>query len=220
MSGRESRPARRPPGGGLVVVVLAAIGLFVVGGVVGDLLPSFANPFREETVDRSRPALLKAMTDLREYRAASGHFEVIVDVEKDTRFVPAFIKGERVLFVAVGEVDAAVDFGGLKGDAVEVDGKSVRVTLPPAHFTDPRLDVERSYVYDRDRGIVDRVGSLVGDPGEEREIYTLAQRKLAEGARDNSGLLQRAETNTRRMLTALLISLGFTSVDVRFEDPR
>ena len=102
--------------------MLAAIGLVVVGGWIGGLLPSFVNPFREETVDRSRPALLKAMTDLREYRASSGHFEVIVDVEKDVRFVPSFLKGERVLFVAVGEVDAAVDFTGLKGEAVDVDG--------------------------------------------------------------------------------------------------
>ena len=211
---------RRVPGGGIVVVALAAIGLFVVGGWLGGLLPSFVNPFREETVDRSRPALLKAMTDLREYRAASGHFEVIVDVEKDTRLVPSFIRGERVLFVAVGTVDAAVDFGALKGEAVEVDGKSVTVTLPPAHFTEPRLDVEKSYVYDRDRGLVDRVESLVGEQSAEQEIYALAQDKLAEGARAGSGLLVRAETNTRQMLTALLRSLGFTRVDVRFDDPR
>lgn len=211
---------RRVPGGGIVVVVLAAIGLFVVGGWLGGLLPSFVNPFREETVDRSRPALLKAMTDLREYRAASGHFEVIVDVENDTRLVPSFIRGERVLFVAVGTVDAAVDFTGLAGEAVDVDGKSVTVTLPPAHLTDPRLDVEASYVYDRDRGLVDRIGSLVGEGGTERDVYALAERKLAEAARAGSGLLPRAEANTRRMLTALLRSLGFTSVDVRFSDPR
>jgi len=212
---------RRVPGGGIVVVVLAAIGLFVVGGWLGGLLPSFVNPFREETVDRSRPALLKAMTDLREYRASSGHFEVIVDVEKDTRFVPSFLKGERVLFVAVGSVDAAVDFTGLSGDAVDVDGKSVTVALPPAHLTEPRLDVEASYVYDRDRGLVDRVGSLVGEGQNERDVYALAERKLAEAARGpGSGLLPRAEANTRRMLTAFLRSLGFTSVDVSFADPR
>jgi hypothetical protein len=214
------RERRRPPGGGIVVVVLAAIGLVVVGGWIGGLLPSFANPFREETVDRSRPALLKAMTDLREYRAASGHFEVIVDVEKDVRFVPSFLKGERVLFVAVGEVDAAVDFTGLTGEAVDVDGTSATITLPPAHLTEPRLDVEQSYTYDRDRGIVDRVGSLVGEGGNERDVYALAQGKLAEAARSGSGLLQRAEGNTRRMLTALLRSLGFTDVTVNFVDPR
>ena len=31
--------------------------------------------------------MLKAIQDLEQLRAASGHFEVIVDVEKDTRFV-------------------------------------------------------------------------------------------------------------------------------------
>ena len=201
-------------------MLLAALGLLWVGGWVGGLLPDFGNPFREDRVDRSRPALLKAMTDLREYRAASGHFETIVDVERDRRFVPAFLEGERVLFVAVGDVDAAVDFSGLEEGAVEVDGDSVTVTLPPPYFTEPRLDVEESYVYDRDRGLVDRLGALLGEGGDDQEVYELSQQKLAEAARDNSGLLRRAETNTRRMLEAFLTSLGFTDVDVEFEDPR
>jgi hypothetical protein len=214
-------PRRREFPTGLVVLALLTLGGFWFVGWVSDLLPDFANPFQEETIDRTGPAVLKAVRDLQDYRAASGHFEVIVDVEKDTRFVPDSIKGERVLFVAVGSVDAGIDFSGLEQGAVDVskDRRSVSLLLPPATFRDPDLDLERSYVYDRDRGAIDRIRSLFGDSaGFEPDLYRLADRKLAAAARDGSGLLARAERNTRTMLTGLLRALGFTRIDIRFAD--
>jgi hypothetical protein len=205
----------------LVVVGLVVLGVYLLAGWVGGILPDFANPFEERTVDRSGPALLKSLRDLEEYRAASGHFEVIVDLERDTRFVPSAIKGERVLFVAVGSVDAGVSFAGLDEDAVDVsdDRTSATILLPPARFHEPRLDLGRSYVYDRDRGAIDRIGDLLGDDsGDDRELYRLAERRLAAAARDGSGLLARAEENTREMLASLLRSLGFERVEIRFAD--
>jgi len=212
-------PRRRVPTGLVVLGVVVLFGFLVVGWVK-DLVPDFANPFTTETIDRTGPAVLKSIRDLRAYQAASGHFEVIVDVEQDTRFVPDAIKGERVLFVAVGEVDAAVDFGVLEDGAVDVsdDRLSVAIELPPAQFQEPNLDLDRSYVYDRDRGLVDRLQGLTGDGGDDVEFYRLAEDKLAAAARDGSGLLGRAEANTRAMLISLLRSLGFTRIDIRFAD--
>ncbi|HWL33229.1 MAG TPA: DUF4230 domain-containing protein [Gaiellaceae bacterium] len=213
-------PRRRFPTSLLVLGAVVLTGFLFVGWVK-DLMPGLGNPFGSETVDRSGPAVLKSIENLRDFRAASGHFEVIVDVEQDARFVPAKIKGERVLFVAIGSVDAGVDFTGLEDDAVDVsnDGKGVSLELPPATFREPELDLERSYVYDRDRGAIDRLQSLFGDDvGVERELYPLAEEKLANAARDGSGLLARAERNTRLMLEGLLRSLGFARVEVRFSE--
>lgn len=215
----SSRRDRLPTG----PVALALVLLFtvLVIGWVKDVVPDFANPFSEERVDRTGPAVLKSIRNLRDFRAASGHFEVIVDVEEDARFVPAKIKGERVLFVAVGSVDAGVDFSGLEEGAVEVSGdrKRVSLELPPAAFREPELDLERSYVYDRDRGAIDRLQSLFGEGQSlERDVYPLAEEKLAAAARDGSGLLARAERNTRLMLEGLLRSLGFVRVEVRFSE--
>jgi Protein of unknown function (DUF4230) len=213
-------PRRRVP---TWVVVLGAtvLGLVLLVNWVGGLVPDWGNPFDTETVDRSGPAVLKSLRNLEEYRAASGHFEVIVDVEQDTSFVPSAIKGERVLFVAVGSVDAGVSFANLDDGAVEVsdDRRTATIQLPPAQFHEPRLDVDRSYVYDRDRGAVDRLEDLFGDEtGDDAELYRLAEDKLALAARDGSGLLARAEENTRAMLTSLLRSLGFTRIEIRFAD--
>jgi hypothetical protein len=215
----DKERSRRSFPGGLIVAALALVGVVVAFGWIRDLIPDFGNPFGTETVDRSGPAVLKSIRNLEDFRAASGHFEVIVDVEQDTRFVPAALKGERILFVAIGSVEAGVEFSNLDGDAVDVssDRRSVSLELPPATFREPELDLDRSYVYDRDRGAIDRIQSLLGDdPGSDPELYTLAEEKLAAAARDGSGLLARAEANTRAMLTGLLRALGFTRVEIRF----
>jgi Protein of unknown function (DUF4230) len=216
---RPSEPRRdRIPTGPVALGLIVLFGFLVVGWVK-DLVPDFANPFQEETIDRTGPAVLKSIQNLRDFRAASGHFEVIVDVEKDTSFVPGQLKGERVLFVAVGDVDAGVDFTGVEEGAIEVsdDRRSVEIELPPATFRDPELDLERSYVYDRDRGVLDRIQGFFGDDaGGDAELYRLAEDKLSAAARDNSGLLARAEQNTRAMLVGLLRGLGFTRVEIRY----
>ena len=196
------------------------VGFVVLGALIWWLLSNlldFQNPFRTETVDRSSPAVLKAIQDLEQLRAASGHFEVIIDVEKDTSFVPAVIRGERVLFVAVGTVDAGIDLSDLDEDKVDVRGRRASIDLPSARVLAVRVNPDRSYVYDRDRGLIDRVASVFQDsPTGERELYSLAEDKLLAAARGGSGLLARAERNTRATLTALLRALGFEQIVVRF----
>jgi hypothetical protein len=202
-------------------VLLIAAGVVLLVALPA-LIPAL-NPFDEETVDRSQPVLLKSLEDLSEYRAASANMQVVVDVEQDTDLIPSFIKGERTLFVAAGTVDAAVDFGGLgrSPDAVKVsdDGKSVTITLPPARLTEARLDQERSRVYDRDRGALDRLEDVFSDDGgaDQQAIYVLAEDKLTEAAASDPALLQRAEENTRTMLEGMMRGLGFENVTVRFD---
>jgi Protein of unknown function (DUF4230) len=204
---------------GPLLLVVAVVALLVL---LPTLIPAL-NPFREETVDRSGPVLLKSLEDLSEYRAASANLQVVVDVEQDTGLVPSFIKGERTLFVAAGNVDAAVDFGSLgkSSGAVRVsdDRKTVAITLPPARLTEARLDPERSRIYDRDRGALDRIGDALSDDGgaDQQELYVLAERKLTEAAASDPTLLRTAEANTRTMLEGMMRGLGFDEVTVRFE---
>jgi Protein of unknown function (DUF4230) len=207
-------PRRDVPWGLIGLAVFVALVLAVPGWLTG-LLPGIPNPFARETVDRSGPAVLQSIRDLAELRAASGHFEVVIDLEQDTG-LPDELLGERVLFVAVGDVDASVDLRGLDSDAVDVSGKSVSLTLPPPRLSEPRLDLQRSYVYSRNRGILDEIGDLFRDERNvERNVYLLAEQKIARGAQ-RAGILPRAEENVRRTLGTLLRSLGFTSVTIRF----
>jgi hypothetical protein len=214
----SARPTRRRSAartvGALVLAGMALVGV----NRLGDLIPHLANPFRTETVNRSGPAVLKALDDLHQYRAATGSFQVLLDIEKDASYLPSVLKGERTLFVANGRVEAGVDFSGLTADAVVVspDRRSVTITLPHATLAPPTIDPQASYVASRDRGLFDRIGSVFTDsPTSERPLYLEAEPRLAQAAAE-AGLTQRAEENTRAMLAGLIGSLGFTDVRVNF----
>lgn len=215
-------PARRPVGGRLLgrLTVAAIIAVLAVAAAprIFDLLP-WANPFGTTTVDRSEPAVLQAVADLSEYRAATGNYSLIVDMEKDVKYLPSVVAGERTLFVAAGEVDAYVDFTGLGGGAVAVnsDRTAVTITLPEAALGDVRIDPDRSRVASRDRGVVNRVQSVFSDsPTDDRPLYLAAEAKMKAAAAADDSLVRRAEANTRSMLRSLLAPLGFTTVDVVF----
>lgn len=198
-------------------------GVLLIGGIaltvwIASVLPGSLNPFKTRDVDRSQPAVLRSIADIGQFRAASANLQLVVDLEKDTKFVPDFIKGERTLFVAAGSVDAGVDLSALAKDAVVIDAerKTVTITLPAAQFYPAQVDLDKSYVIDKKRGVLDRVGGLFTDGPEEKDVYTLAQRKLQEGAAADPRLLEKAQTNTRQMLVSLLGSLGFTTVNIEF----
>ena len=210
---------RRGPSVLLVLAVLVLAAVVAILLVTGPL-----NPFGTDTKDRSQPVLMKSLENLSDYHAATANMQVVVDIEQDARLLPSFIKGERTLFVAAGTVDAAVDFRGLSRDpdAVKVssDRRSVKLTLPAPKLLEPRLDPDRTRVYDRDRGVLDRVEDALSDrPGDEQPLYQLADKKLAAAAAEDPKLLQTAERNTRSMLEGLLRGLGFEKVEIEFRAP-
>jgi hypothetical protein len=205
----------------LAVVAALALAAALLAGQVRDLgadLDAARRAVTPQVVDRSRPPVLESVRDLAELRAASGDYQVVLDVETDVRFVPSAIAGERTIFVASGTVDAAVDLSQLGEDAVEVapDG-SVVLTLPPVELTAPRLDPDGTYVFDRERGLLDRVGDAVGDDlPDDQALYQQAEQALADAAAD-SDLADRAEANAAEVLRTLLEGLGYDDVEVRFE---
>ncbi len=216
---RTRSPRRRKAFVVVAAIIIGAAAVPLIGvGRVRNTLPDLRSPIRSESTDRSRPALLKTVRDLGEYHAASGHFEVIIDLEEKQRNIPLFIKGERTLFVASGDVDAGVDFTGLGEDAVSIspDRRALTVRLPPARLFEARVDPKQSYVFARQRGILDRLASLFQDnPTGEKEVYILAQERLVAAA-EEAALAERAERNTATMLRSLFHSLGFTDVTILF----
>jgi hypothetical protein len=221
--GPEWRPPRRRlPAGAIAAGVVLLVVLLAVSSLGSlRLWPSFPSPFGARQTDRSQPVLLKAIEDLAVFKAATGNFQVVVDLEEGSRGVPLLIKGQRTLFVAGGSVDAEVDFSTLDEGAIKVsaDGQRVEIILPRARLTQARVDPAQSQVFSRDRGLLDRLGSVLSDnPTSERELYRLAQAKM-QAAAGQSDLRDRAERNTRAMLESMLRSLGYRDVTVTFRDP-
>jgi hypothetical protein len=217
-SAPEEPRARR---GRALFFLAGAVGLIVVlvlsVQAVG-LWPSWRNPFTEETKDRSQPPLLQSIQDLSRYVAAEGNFQVVIDLERDRKYVPDFLLNQRTLFVGAGRVDAYVDFGKIGDGAIveSADRTSAEITLPAPQLTEASLDLEKSYVFAEERGLLNRLGEVFGgDPNRQQEVYRLAQERITGAARD-SGLALRAEENTRKMLEGLLRSLGYTQVKVTY----
>lgn len=215
--GRSSGPRALWWLAGVVVLVLALVsGVRAVGA-----WPDWRNPFAQRSTDRSQPALLQSIQDLSRYVAAEGNFQVVVDLQRDRRYVPEFLVNQRTLFVGAGTVEAYVDFGSIAEGAVveSTDRKSVEVRLPAPQLGRANLDLERSYVFAEERGLLNRLGEVFGgDPNRQQRVYQLAQERITAAARE-SGLIARAEENTRKMLVGLLRSLGYETVTVSYVSP-
>ncbi|MCZ9352698.1 DUF4230 domain-containing protein [Streptomyces mutabilis] len=209
---------RRLPGWAKALSAFLLVLVVLFAGFRLSLVPGLKDVFGSETHDRSGPALLESVQDISRYEAASGNFQVVVDLEKDAKFLPDAVRGTRTLYVGAGTVDAYVDLGKLGEDDVTVDGDRTAATLrlPHAALGEPALDPERSYAVSKQRGLLDRLGDLFSDnPNGEQAVQKLAARHIADAAKD-SELKARAESNTTAMLKGLLHSLGFEKVRVTY----
>jgi hypothetical protein len=202
---------------GLAAAIFAIIAALVVLSAV-HLLPQLRNPFGETTTVRSGPVLLKSITALSRYEAASGTFQVVVNLSQQASFLPSFLEGSDTLFIGQGSEIAYVNFGHLSGNAIQVsaDRKSVTVDLPAAQLQPAVLNVSQSYVFAQQQGLLNRIGNFFsGNPNSQQQVYIAAQKKI-ETAAKKSPLLSEAQRNTTGMLDGMLHSLGFQQVTVKF----
>jgi len=200
----------------IATALVAVIGLLLVLSAV-HLLPQLRNPFRTTTTVHSQPPLLKSITALSRYEAASGSFQVVVELSQQTGFLPSFIAGSQTLFIGVGTDIAFVNFAHLKGSAIRVTaGHTVTMTLPRAQLEPAVLNVRQSYVFAQQQGLINRVaGFFAGNPNSQQEVYIQAQRRIQYAAKSSS-LLADAQRNTTAMLTGMLTSLGFRHITIDY----
>lgn len=206
--------------GRLVTALIAVVAILAVVVVLSavHLLPQLRNPFTQTTTDRGGPALLKSITSLSRYEAASGSFQVVVDLTKKVSFIPSFLQGSETLFIGQGSDIAYVDFSQLKDRAIQVspDRATVSVKVPHAQLEPAVLNVDQSYVAAEQQGLVNRIGNFFsGNPNSQQQVYMLAQQKI-QAAANQSPLVADAQRNTQAMLTSMLSSLGFTHVTITF----
>jgi len=130
------------------------------------------------------------------------------DVFRGVR-LPDWLTGEKLLLVAVGEVDAGVDLDELKPEDVRVVGNTVSINLPEARILDSSLDEDKTSLYDRDRGLF----RIRGNDQLIEKARRDAEDKMVEAATDN-GILDKAQDNAQSSIRTLITSLGYD--DVRF----
>jgi hypothetical protein len=223
----QSQPVVIRTGGGFLrglffaTATVATVVAIILGMTVVGILPKLQNPFGSRTTDRSQPVLLRSIKDLSRFTAAEGNYQEIVDIQKDSKYLPDFLVNDRTLFVAVGSVEAYVDFGQIGQGAITESGdhKSATIKLPAPQLTKPNLDHDKSYVFAEQQGLLTHLAKVfANDPNKLQELYKKGEERIGDAAKSGE-LTQRAEKNTRAMLEQLLRSLGYTSVTVNFASP-
>ena len=114
--------------------------------------------------------------------------------------------GDRLLFVAHGYVIAGVDLSKISADDLKMVGDTLRVKLPEAEVFVATLDNEKSYVYDRETGLLRKADTQL-----ESEARRSAEAEILRTATED-GILIQAKTNAETYLLSLLNSLGFSRV--------
>jgi hypothetical protein len=199
---------------GLPVTLAVIVGLFLVAGRF-NWLPGLPDPFATSTVDRSGPAVLQSIQNMSDYDAATGNYQIVVNLDQEAKYLPSALLGNNTLYVAAGTVQSYVDLG-KAAVTVSADRRSATIVLPAAQLGTAALDPKRSYVFAQNRGLFNRIGDFFsGNPGDQQQLNILAAQDIQTAAAA-SGLIPRAEQNTQLMLSGLLHSLGFTSVAVSY----
>jgi hypothetical protein len=111
--------------------------------------------------------------------------------------------GDKILFVGHGTVIAGIDLDKLRPEDMRFENGVLTVQLPPAEIFIAALDNEKSYVYDRDTGLLAKP-----DPNLETLVRQSAEQEILKGALED-GILEQAQINAEAYLIKFFSALGF-----------
>jgi hypothetical protein len=180
---------------------------------IGDLVQQLVIP-ATPVVLPSSTTIVHEIKELARLETASVEMEKIITAERNNEVLWGAL-GETMIFVANGKVVAGVDFAKMsEADLQVVDPVTVMVHLPEAELFDdlPALDNEKSYVADRDTGLLTRA-----DPELETQVRRTAEDVLKEEALA-TGVVEEANFNAQQYMLNFLQSLGFENV-IFTDDP-
>ncbi len=119
-------------------------------------------------------------------------------------FGPLF--GDKLLFVAHGIVIAGIDLDKLGPKDMWTESGVLYVHLPEAEVFIATLDNQKSYVYNRDTGLLTH-----GDMNLETSARQAAEDEVKKAALED-GILKQANQNAENYMYRLLRGLGYTEV--------
>jgi hypothetical protein len=130
--------------------------------------------------------------------------KVIVAESKQGPF--GFLFGDRLILVAHGFVIAGVDMSLMQPQDLEVRQGVLYARLPAPEIFVATLDNQKSYVVNRDTGLLTR-----GDLQLESTARAAAENEIRNAA-INDGILKQARQNAESYLTRLFRQLGYADV--------
>ncbi|MGK7875005.1 MAG: DUF4230 domain-containing protein [Xenococcaceae cyanobacterium] len=155
--------------------------------------------------------IVQQVSGVSELTTAAFVMETVVPTSQDSKLGSVVVATTKLLYIAHGEVRAGIDLNNLTADDVKVQNNNVQIHLPPPQILDSKIDVNRSRVYDYDRGFL----SL--GPDVAPQLQTLAQRQTLQkivATACTEGLLEQANHRAKLAITQLLTTAGYERVEV------
>jgi hypothetical protein len=199
----------------LGIIVGLLIALIAVPAIVRHTGTSMRNRIsmaflgRHDTIDISQPTVIASIQRLARLESVVYTMDKVVEGDRSSQYLPDALTGDKLLLIVHGQAVAGVDLSQVQAGNVQIDGRSMVVTMPPAQLLSVSLDNSKTRVYSRNTGLLVPV-----DPNLESETREKAEADLKQSALD-SGILTTAEGNARATLTTMLHSLGFQQITFR-----
>jgi hypothetical protein len=111
--------------------------------------------------------------------------------------------GDKILFVGHGTVIAGIDMEKLQPEHMRFENGVLTVKLPPAEVFIAALDNEKSYVYDRETGVLAKP-----DVNLETLVRQRAEEEILRAAIED-GILEQAQLNAEAYLFKFFAALGY-----------
>ncbi len=121
-----------------------------------------------------------------------------------------FLFGDKLLFVAHGTVIAGIDMSKITPQDMRLDGKVLHVTLPQPEVFVATLDNNKSYVYDRQTGILRQQQVDL-----ETQARQVAEQEITKAALQD-GILKTAGENAETFLRSFFDNLGYHQVEFTY----
>ncbi len=118
----------------------------------------------------------------------------------------SFLFGDKLLFVAHGTVIAGIDMEKFQPGDLQVVNGTLNVRLPKAEVFVATLDNNKSYVYDRETGLLTQ-----GVQDLETLARQSAEQEILKAALED-GILEQAQNNAELFLYKFFQSLGYNLV--------
>ena len=204
---------------GLVVLVVAMVWFAFV--TIDNSIDRAISPFQQandmlgtqvsELLHPTPTILPDPVTIINEVRAVAKletiHYTVekIVTAETNQGVLAVFF-GDKLLFVGHGYVIAGIDMAKMDEADLWLQDGVLNVRLPEAEVLVATLDNDRSYVYDRDTGIL-----ADPDPDLETLARQVAEDEILDAALED-GILEQARVNAEVYLEKFFNALGYANV--------
>jgi hypothetical protein len=161
-------------------------------------------------------AIVKQVQEVQELTTAVYTMETVVPASAERKIGEWVIATTKLVYIAHGEVRAGIDFNQLTPQQIKITPDKIKINLPPPQILDQKIDVNRSRVFDYNRGFLNLGPDLAPQLQTQAQQETLKQ--IVHAACDQ-GILNSANQKAKQTLTQLLNHSSKQPIEIKTTSP-